>query len=238
MSTYLVSDIHGDIHHFKRALKMIDFNPGEDVMYVLGDVLDRGKDGIELLRYVKKGVEDGYMFMIKGNHELFAQMYLDGVLDGGTWHSWGGKDTMKDLDRMKPKEAEEIKKWIEELPHYLLLNWEGEEIVLTHSGIAEEHIVETDNKVDVIASIEKAVGENEFHYLVSNDLHYIARAILRKLDHFMIVGHVPVMRINEDGSNRIYHHERYMCIDTGAGFRSSHGKVSIYCMDTQREYYA
>lgn len=238
MSTYLTSDIHGDVHHFKRALKMINFNPSVDKMFVLGDVLDRGKDGIELLRYVKKGVEEGYMFMIKGNHELFAQMYLDGVLDSGTWYSWGGKETIRDLDRMKPQEAEDIKKWIAELPHYILLDWEGEEIVLTHSGLAEECMVETDDKVDVIASIENAVESDEFNYLVSTDLHYFASSIVRKLDHFMIVGHVPVMRINEDGSNRIYHHEKYMCIDTGAGFRSNHGKVSIYCMETQREYYA
>lgn len=39
---------------------------------------------------------------------------------------------------------------------------------------------------------------------------------LNRLDKFLIIGHVPVMNLNDDESNHIYRATGYMCIDTGA----------------------
>lgn len=41
---------------------------------------------------------------------------------------------------------------------------------------------------------------------------------LNRLDKFLIIGHVPVMNLNDDESNHIYRATGYMCIDTGASF--------------------
>ena len=41
-----MSDIHGCFDKYQKMLRRIDFAP-EDTLYVLGDVIDRGPDGIK-----------------------------------------------------------------------------------------------------------------------------------------------------------------------------------------------
>ena len=45
---YAVSDIHGCYDKFLGLLDLIKFSD-HDTMYILGDMVDRGKDGIKLL---------------------------------------------------------------------------------------------------------------------------------------------------------------------------------------------
>ena len=45
---YAVSDIHGCYDKFLGLLDLIKFSD-DDTMYILGDMVDRGKDGIKLL---------------------------------------------------------------------------------------------------------------------------------------------------------------------------------------------
>ena len=48
MSTYVISDIHGEYEKFNDLLKKIDLKD-TDTLYVLGDVLDRGHHPIRTL---------------------------------------------------------------------------------------------------------------------------------------------------------------------------------------------
>lgn len=77
---YLISDIHGELDNFKQLLKKIKFDKAQDNMIIMGDILDRGSDGVALLEYIKPYILDNSMELLLGNHELFAIMYLNGVL--------------------------------------------------------------------------------------------------------------------------------------------------------------
>ena len=46
---YCMSDLHGHYENYIAMLREISFRP-EDTLYVLGDVIDRGPDGIKILR--------------------------------------------------------------------------------------------------------------------------------------------------------------------------------------------
>ena len=48
MASYVVADIHGEADRFYAMLEKIQFSD-IDMMYILGDVIDRGPDGIKLL---------------------------------------------------------------------------------------------------------------------------------------------------------------------------------------------
>ena len=48
MATYVISDIHGEYWKFMELLDMIHFSD-EDILYVLGDVVDRGKNPVKTL---------------------------------------------------------------------------------------------------------------------------------------------------------------------------------------------
>ena len=73
---YLISDIHGDLKAFKKILKMTGFDRSKDHMIVMGDIFDWNDEGVPLLKFMAPYIEDGSMELIKGNHELFAQMIL------------------------------------------------------------------------------------------------------------------------------------------------------------------
>ena len=51
MSTYCISDIHGEYDRYIKMLQLVDFS-ADDTMYILGDVIDRGPDSIKLLEHV------------------------------------------------------------------------------------------------------------------------------------------------------------------------------------------
>lgn len=70
MATYVISDIHGEYGKFMELLDMIHFSD-EDILYVLGDVVDRGKNPVKTLL---KMMEMPNVIPIAGNHE---QMMLE-----------------------------------------------------------------------------------------------------------------------------------------------------------------
>ncbi len=46
--TYVMSDLHGCYEAYRTMLEKIHFGP-DDRLYVLGDMVDRGPDGMKLL---------------------------------------------------------------------------------------------------------------------------------------------------------------------------------------------
>lgn len=71
MSTYIMSDIHGEADMFHALLQKMNFSQS-DTLYILGDVIDRGPDGIHLLKEIKKTPN---MIMLLGNHEYMMLQY-------------------------------------------------------------------------------------------------------------------------------------------------------------------
>lgn len=45
---YVMSDLHGCYEKYVQMLKIIEFN-SDDFLYIVGDVIDRGEDGIKIL---------------------------------------------------------------------------------------------------------------------------------------------------------------------------------------------
>ena len=75
MATYVISDIHGQYDSFMNLLSQINFSD-EDQLFLLGDVIDRGPDGIKILKTVMK-MPNVKMFL--GNHELLMMEALRNV---------------------------------------------------------------------------------------------------------------------------------------------------------------
>lgn len=239
MSVYVSSDLHGDLIKFKSLLKLINFQVNKDILYVLGDVLDRGPKGIELLSYIREysDGDNSVIQIIKGNHELFAEMYIEGKLTKDNWIKWGGKQTATQIDQMTEGERLDLLAYLKSLQHYAVIEREnGLDWVLSHSGIYLDFLVEDENGIDVVRSIKEAIANNEFEYLITNDLIYAPRSVLDRLNRYLVIGHIPVIFMN-DGSNQIIKRKQYMCLDTGAGYRNLGGKMSIYRLEDGKEFY-
>lgn len=75
---YVASDLHGEDEKFEQLLRLIRFS-SSDKLFVIGDVIDRGKDPIKLLLKIMR-IEN--VVLILGNHE---EMMLRAVKYGGRW---------------------------------------------------------------------------------------------------------------------------------------------------------
>lgn len=74
---YAMADIHGMYDKYRAMLEQIGFC-GDDELYVLGDVVDRGPQPVEVLRDM--AARDN-VFPILGNHDLTAADLLDYMRD-------------------------------------------------------------------------------------------------------------------------------------------------------------
>ena len=52
MATYVLSDIHGHLDYFEDILRQIEFSQ-KDVLYIIGDGIDRGPNPIGVLKRIK-----------------------------------------------------------------------------------------------------------------------------------------------------------------------------------------
>ena len=65
---YVMSDIHGEYEKYKAMLEKINFTD-DDVLYVLGDVIDRGPEPVKILADMSMRHN---VYPVFGNHELMA----------------------------------------------------------------------------------------------------------------------------------------------------------------------
>ncbi len=235
MSSYVISDIHGNSHFFQ-LLKKAKVSFPEDTLYVNGDIIDRGKDPLGvfagLLELEKKYPRN--VVLLLGNHELFLKMYLEGSLSERLYLTFGGRNTVKQLKRYYPDESSKkgLAEYISRMPVYaetfspLFGN-----MVITHTGIDADHIVYKDNsdKVDVTSSIRSAFESDPYHYMIGCDLQrgYLPGSVVNNLDKFLIVGHVPTIHL--ENTKTILINEHYMDIDTGSSYAG--GMLSLYRID-------
>ena len=82
---YVTSDIHGCYDKFLKLLEEIKFSEN-DILYILGDIIDRGDKSIEMIKYVMK---HNNIIMLLGNHEsMMIEAYEN--KDFGLWLYNGG----------------------------------------------------------------------------------------------------------------------------------------------------
>ena len=75
MKYFVVSDIHSFFDEFKKAIDEAGFDPKDEnhTLVICGDLFDRGRQPIELIRYLNHEVPR--KILIRGNHEdLFEDM--------------------------------------------------------------------------------------------------------------------------------------------------------------------
>ena len=84
---WVVGDIHGCFSLLMAKLRLCHFDPLQDLLVSVGDVIDRGPDSLRCLKLLRKR----WIIAVRGNHE---QMGLDALatgeqflwfMNGGSW---------------------------------------------------------------------------------------------------------------------------------------------------------
>jgi hypothetical protein len=127
---YVVSDVHGYCADLERGLDQIGFG-SDDELWVLGDLLDRGPDGIGAVNLVMSLQQQapGRVHVLMGNHEILAlgRRRFPGSRFADSWVVNGGKA------RDQAGLTEEHIDWLADLP---LLGRVGD-FLLMHSDTTD-----------------------------------------------------------------------------------------------------
>jgi kynureninase len=68
MAVYAIGDLQGCYDPFRRLLDAVDFDPGADTLWLVGDLVNRGPKSLKTLRFVKSLGES--VVTVLGNHDL------------------------------------------------------------------------------------------------------------------------------------------------------------------------
>ena len=228
--TYVVSDIHGCFDKFKEILEKINFGDN-DVMYVLGDMVDVGEEPMELLCDLSMRYN---IVPIVGEHELRALKLLSAfnkiLTEGGTpdpeimgelteWIRDGGAKTLQGFKELDADMREGIIEYLEELSLYEEITVKGHKYLLLHAGIAD---------FDPDTDLEDYMPEDFVSEPLDPDREYFD-------DVTIIAGHTPTYTIDGADHGKIYYGESGIIIDCGAAYGETLGCL---CLENGKEYYA
>ena len=121
MSTYVVGDIQGCLHPLKCLLETVCFNPTNDVLWSVGDIVNRGPESLESLRFLYN-MRDS-LTVVLGNHDLHLLVIAAGVRRPSR------SDTFDEI--LKAPDRQELLDWLAQQP--LIHHQYGHTLV--HAGI-------------------------------------------------------------------------------------------------------
>lgn len=137
MAHYVMADLHGDADRFRAMLAKIEFSP-DDVLFIIGDAVDRGPDGAALLQEIR---ETPNIRMLLGNHEdMMRRCFSEGADEKRVshWMRNGGGATARQFLTLPEEEQMDILMWICTLPTQVELRVKGQHFLLVHGWPADD----------------------------------------------------------------------------------------------------
>lgn len=137
----VLSDTHGLLDDLVSLLEKAGWpvqdgrllpHPLGRMLLLLGDLVDRGTQSVELVRFVKRAVDDGLALALKGNHDAKLVRFVDTALREviESWTSYANAETGMAFLKLDPVERDVLVKFLRFLPSY---------VVDTQSGTAFVH---------------------------------------------------------------------------------------------------
>lgn len=75
---YVIGDLHGCYHLLERLLTEVQFNPTQDRLFAVGDLIDRGPESLRCLQLL----QEPWFFAVMGNHEqMLLEFFLSYIFE-------------------------------------------------------------------------------------------------------------------------------------------------------------
>ena len=107
MATYAIGDIQGCFCSLTALLERVSFDPSKDRLWLVGDLVNRGPDSLETLRFVRD--LGPAAITVLGNHDLYLLMVAY-----GTARSRGKDDTIQAI--LDAPDREVLLAWLRTRP--------------------------------------------------------------------------------------------------------------------------
>lgn len=148
MAVYAIGDIQGCGDSLRLLLERIDFQPGQDQLWLTGDLVNRGPDSLWVLRFIKE-LGDSAVTVL-GNHDLHLL---------AVWAGHGKpnpSDTISEV--LNAPDVDELMHWLRQRP--LLHHEPALGYLMTHAGIAPPWDLATAKRC--AAELEAALRQTDF----------------------------------------------------------------------------
>lgn len=225
---YVVSDIHGEFDRYRALLERIDFSD-DDTLYVLGDAIDRGSGGVDVIKDI---MCRGNVVMLMGNHELMCLAAMAPQANPNALELWvryngGGKTRRALLYKIRHTERVAILQWMHALPDHL-------DITVGERDFHLVHAFPSDN-------LHGKVWTRPHHDTPNPFGGYRT----------VIIGHTVVAGLQPDQSAadhiadltaagdhmRILHAPGFIAIDCACGYRTETRRLACLRLEDMAEYY-
>ena len=213
---YVTADLHGCALETLEALLAKAGFSEEDFLFVLGDVIDRGPHGAELLLWL---TEQPNVQLILGNHEamllacrfLFEEVTEESLAELTTerlhilerWLANGGSPTLSGLKALLARDPESFQgvlDYLQEAPLYEQVEAGGQNFLLVHGGLDNfrpERPLEDYDPMELLW-VRPSLEDRYFS------------------DTTVIIGHTPTVYYGSQYKDRALVTPSWICIDTGA----------------------
>ncbi len=134
LTIYAVGDIQGCLQPLKRLLDNVNFDPGNDELWSVGDLVNRGPESLEVLRFCYS--LGSHFRMVLGNHDLHLLAIAHGI------GCPSRQDTLGSI--LAAPDRDELLYWLQQQP--MLIADQG--YVMVHAGIPPQWSL---NKAKILA---------------------------------------------------------------------------------------
>ena len=223
---YVVSDLHGCYDKYIKLLERLKMT-SDDFLYILGDIVDRGSDGMKILLDL---INRKNVFSYRGNHDHYAQIMLrnfaianDGCFADGLeetfrlWLSDGGSPTYEEFLKLDESKQYAVLNYLNSLPLFEELTVGGRKFFLAHTVPEKSKML----NIDSCRISDFIMGEPEYEKMYFEDM-------------LIVTGHTPTGFIDPEYTGQIWKGNNHIAIDCGAVFGNPLGCI---CLDTMEEIY-
>jgi len=233
LSTYVMSDLHGNYEAYIKMLEKIDFKDS-DMLYILGDILDRGPNPIRIILDIMKRMN---VEVIAGNHCVMACECFSFLLQEITaetvvkvdegmiekllnWQQNGAGSTIDEFRKCDKRTQKAIVDFISDFEVYDEIEVQGDIFILVHGGLGN-------------FELDKKMWEYELDELVWERPDYATKYFA---DKYVVSGHTPTMLIaNNPRPGFIYQANNHIAIDCGCSFPG--GRLGCLRLEDMKEFY-
>ncbi len=244
MATYVMSDIHGDYERYCKMLQLIQFKD-TDILYVLGDVIDRGPHGMKILQDMMLRTN---VYPILGNHEYMASLCMKwllqevteesvaqispGLMQGLTeWMNVGGEVSISEFHKLSKEERADIADYLAEFALYEEVTVNGKTFVLVHAGLQN---FTPERELDTYDLSELIFYKPNYDKVYFTDKYLVTGHVPTRVAYAREQGMLVEELLPEERKDCIFYKNNHIVIDCGCGFG---GWLGCLCLDTMEEFY-
>jgi len=147
VSTYVVGDLQGCLQPLKCVLDEVGFEPGKDVLWSVGDIVNRGPQSLKTLRFLYT-MRDS-LVVVLGNHDLHLLAVAAGI------RASSRSDTLDEI--LAAPDRDELLHWLAQQP--LIHHQHGHTLV--HAGIPPQWTLQ--QALDYAAEVETVLRSGDLN---------------------------------------------------------------------------